>query len=232
MVVETYRTSGGSGCEVIMREEVGGAEAAWRFSLKNPADLVLAFLNDEYDALRSDGSRISGEQALYYREVFSRGNGPLLRDMVDHVLVCGEERGFDTIARLAAYSFANEMFDLSRVASYTERLSLETSVLGKTATGYMSESWNALLAEHKKQQYPRREDLFEALVQDAQKRGYPFELGLSSQYSSLPQLLKAFVAEMIRGRVLLRRCAVCGRYGLAKEEAVCICAGDLRVSGG
>ena len=225
-MVETFRTSGQRGCEVIVREVVDGLDASWRFSLKAPAELVLAFLNDEYDTLRaSEEETASDEQSMYYRGVFSRGNGPLLRDMVDHVLVCEEERGFDPIARLAAYSFANGMFDLSRVASYTERLSLETSVVGAAATAQVSERWNALLEEYKQQQFPRREELFAALVKDTEENGYPFELGVSMEYSSLPQLLKAFVVEMIRTRALLRRCPACGRYALAAEDGACWCGG-------
>ena len=224
MVVEMFRTSGENGCEVIARETLGGTLVAWRFLLNGPASLVLAFLNDAYETLRaSEEETISDEQAMYYRETFARGNGALLRDMINHVLVCEEERGFDPIVRLAAYSFANGMLDLSPVTSYAERVSLETSVLGAEATQWMSERWNALLAEHKLRPFPCREEFFKALVQDAEAAKYPFELGVSTEFSSLPQLLKAFVAEMIHKRVLLCRCELCGRYALAAEEELCLC---------
>jgi len=199
--------------------------ASWRFLLDRPACLVLAFLNDDYSGIRvSETDFVSSEQAEYYREAFSRGNGALLRDMIDHVLVCTEERGFDPIIRLAAYSFANEMFDLSRVASFTERISLEASVLGVESTQQMALAWSALLGKHKQKPFPCREALFESLVKDANENEYPFALGLLIEYPSLPQLLKAFVVEMIRSRVLLRRCGECGRYALAKEPAACSCA--------
>jgi len=225
MVVETFRSVGSGHCEVALREEANENAVAWRFMLDSPACLVLAFLNDDYEALldASDETTAGQEQALYYRERFARGNSALLRDMVNHVLVCEDERGFDPIARLAAYSFANEMFDLSRVASYSERVSLETSVLGTEATRRMSRRWNNLLEGHKQQPFPSRGELFEALMRDAAMNKYPFELGVSAEFSSLPQLLKAFVAEMIRTRVLLCRCGACGRYALAADEETCVC---------
>ena len=226
MVVKTFRSSGSSRCEVVLREDIGDMTAAWRFVLPQPACLVLAFLNDDYSSLRAnDEETVSDEQAVYYRETFSRGNGALLRDMIDHVLICREERGFDPITRLAAYSFANEMFDLSRVASFAERVSLEASVLGNDAAQQMSERWNGLLGEHKQRQFPSREDLFEALLRDSDTHKYPFELGLSMEFPSLSQLLKAFVVEMIRNRDLLCRCDACGRYALAKEQGHCGCEG-------
>jgi len=227
MVVKTFRSSGSSRCEVVLREDVGEMTAAWRFVLEQPACLVLAFLNDDYSNLRfSDDETVSDEQAAYYRETFSRGNGALLRDMIDRVLVCREERGFDPITRLAAYSFANEMFDLSQVASFAERVSLEASVLGSDAAQQMTERWKALLDEHKQRQFPSREDLFEALMRDTEAYNYPFELGLSMEFPSLSQLLKAFVVEMIRSRKLLCRCESCGRYALAKGQGRCGCRGE------
>ena len=224
MVVKTFRSSGSSACEVVVQEDIDGIVAAWRFLLERPACLVLAFLNEDYSSLRmNETEHISDEQAKYYRDTFSRGNGALLRDMVDHVLVCQEERGFDPITRLAAYSFANEMFDLSRVASFAERVSLEASVVGAEAT-QLAQAWSALLGVYKQKPFPCREELFKALVQDADANQYPFALGLSMEFPSLPQLLKAFVVEMIRERVLLRRCGDCGCYALAKEPVACPCS--------
>jgi len=224
MAVKIFRSSGNTNCEVVVQEDIDGIVASWRFLLERSACLVLAFLNDDYGGIRvNETDSVSEEQADYYRETFSRGNGALLRDMVDHVLVCKEERGFDPITRLAAYSFANEMFDLSRVASFAERVSLEASVLGADATQQMAQAWSALLGAHKQKPFPCREELFKALVQDADTNQYPFALGLSMEFPSLPQLLKAFVVEMIRNRELLRRCDECGRYALAKESAGCGC---------
>ena len=226
MAVKIFRSSGNSNCEVIVQEDIDGIEASWRFLLERPTCLVLAFLNDNYSAIRiNETDHVSDEQADHYRETFSRGNGALLRDMIDHVLICDEERGFDPITRLAAYSFANEMFDLSRVASFAERVSLEASVLGAEATQQMAQAWSALLGAHKQKPFPCREELFNALVQDADANQYPFALGLSMEFPSLPQLLKAFVVEMIRNRELLRRCGGCGCYALAKDTAACACEG-------
>jgi len=225
MVVEVFRSSGGEACALSLRDTVDGADAAWGFQLETPARLVLAFLNEEYEAL-GQGAPLDPGQAWYFREAFSRGNCALLREMIDHVLVCREERGFDPVTRLAAYSFAHELFDLSRVASYAERVSLETSVVGTRDMAHMTAGWSAILEAHKKEPLARRSDLFEALMQDAAEKGYSFELSVAQEYSSLPQLLKSIVVEMIRGRVLLRRCPGCGRYSLAADESGCGCAGE------
>ena len=225
MVVEMFRSSGSEACALSLRDTVEGLDIAWGFQLESPARLVLAFLNGEYEDLHQ-GEPLSAGQAWYFREAFSRGNCALLREMIDHVLVCREERGFDPITRLAAYSFAHELFDLTRVASYAERVSLETSVVGTKDMTHMTAGWSAILEAHKKEPLARRSDLFEALMQDAAEKGYYFELSVSQEYSSLPQLLKSIVVEMIRGRALLRRCPACGRYSLAGEESGCGCVGD------
>jgi rRNA maturation protein Nop10 len=225
MVVELFRSSGSEACALSLRDTVEGIDVAWDFQLEYPARLVLAFLNGEYEDL-NQREPLSEGQAWYFRDAFSRGNCALLRELVDHVLVCREARGFDPITRLAAYSFAHELFDLSRVASYAERVSLETSVVGTKDMTHMTAGWSAILEAHKKEPLARRSDLFEALMQDAAEKGYSFELSVSQEHSSLPQLLKSVVAEMIRERELLRRCPACGRYSLAEEESGCGCAGD------
>ena len=222
MVVEAFRSAGSEACALSLRGAEEGAE--WRFQLECPARLVLAFLNEEYEGMCET---MTAAQAWHFRDAFSRGNCALLRDMVDHVLVCREARGFDPVTRLAAYSFAHELFDLSRVASYAERVSLETSVVGTKEMTHMTAGWSTILEAHKKEPLARRSDLFEALVQDAAEKGYSFELSVSQEYSSLPQLLKSIVAEMIRERELLRRCPGCGSYSLAGGESGCGCAGDL-----
>jgi len=226
MVVELFRSSGSEACALSLRDTVEGLDVAWGFQLEYPARLALAFLNGEYEDL-SQREPLSEGQARYFRDAFSRGNCALLREMIDHVLVCREERGFDPVTRLAAYSFAHELFDLSRVASYAERVSLETSVVGTKEMTHMTAGWSAILEAHKKEPLARRSDLFEALVQDAAEKGYSFELSVSQEYSSLPQLLKSIVVEMIRERELLRRCPGCSRYSLAGAESGCGCAGDL-----
>ena len=192
----------------------------WRFSLASPAAFVLAFLNEEYDALCTEAQPLSDAQAAYFHEVFSRGNGSLLRDMIEHVLM--EGYGADPAARLAAYAYANEMTDLSPLVSYADRVSLEPAAVGSAAPA-MRERWAALREEHKLQEYPRRDDLIDALVQDAAGYGCRFELGVVMEYPSLPQMLKAFVVEMVRGRTLLRKCGRCGRYALAGIGERCRC---------
>ena len=223
MVVETFRTSGSEACALTVQDNVNGVAVEWSFQLECPARLVLAFLNEDYESFTKEDPP-TDEQAWYLRGAFAKGNGALLREMVDHVLVCREERGFDPITRLAAYSFAHELFDLSRVASYAERVSLEASVVGTKAMASMTAGWSGILSAHKAQPLAQRSDLFEALVLDAAEKGYAFELSLSQEHSSLSQLLKSFVVEMIRTRVLLGRCPGCGQYFLAAEGSDCNCA--------
>ena len=218
MGVELFRSSGGEACTVTLREAPEGEAGGWQIQLSRPAQLVLAFLNEEY-AVLTEETRQEG----YLHEAFARGNGTLLREMIDHVLVCEEERGFDPVVRLAAYSYSHELFDLSRLSSYTNRVSLETSVVGKTPMEQMAAGWQAILEAYKAEPFAQRSDLFQALVADAQAQHYPFELGVATEYPSISQLLKAFITEMVRRRVLLRRCPVCGRYSLAAEDAVCGC---------
>jgi len=217
MALEVFRSFGGEACALTVRERVGGESVEWQFQLERALQLVLAFLNEESDAL----GELTPEQQIWLREGFASGGGDLLRDMAAHVLVCTEERGHDPIARLAAYSFSHEMFDLSRVASYAARYTLETSVVGTRAMSRMSDGWSALLEAYKAQALPRREALFESLVNDARMKGHPFELSLASEYASLSQLLKALVIEMIQTRALLKRCLGCGRYYPANEACEC-----------
>ena len=217
MALEVFRSFGGEACALTVHERVGGESVEWQFQLERPLQLVLAFLNEESDAL----GELTPEQQIWLREGFASGGGDLLRDMAAHVLVCTEERGHDPIARLAAYSFSHEMFDLSRVASYAARYTLETSVVGTRAMSRMSDGWSALLEAYKAQALPRREALFESLVNDARMKGHPFELSLASEYASLSQLLKALVIEMIQTRALLKRCLGCGRYYPANEACEC-----------
>jgi hypothetical protein len=212
MALEVFRSSGGEGCALTVRESV-----EWQFRLDRALQLVLAFLNEEPDAL----GELTPAQAGYFREGFAGGGGDLLRDMAAHVLVCTGERGHDPVARLAAYSFSHEMFDLSRVASYAARYTLEACVVGTREMSRLSEGWSALLESYKAQPLPRRAALFEALVDDARLKGHPFELSLAAEYTSLSQLLKALVIEMIQARALLKRCLGCGRYYPANENCGC-----------
>jgi len=217
MALEVFRSFGGEACALTVRERVGGERVEWHFQLERPLQLVLSFLNEEPEALGT----LTDVQQRWLQEGFSSGGGDLLRDMATHVLVCAEERGFDPIARLAAYSFSHEMFDLSRVASYAARFTLETSVVGTQAMGRMSAGWSTLLENYRAQAMPRREALFEALVEDARVKGHPFELSLAAEYATISQLLKSLVIEMIETRALLRRCLGCGRYYPANENCGC-----------
>ncbi|MCL2494500.1 MAG: hypothetical protein FWE98_02440 [Oscillospiraceae bacterium] len=217
MALEVFRSFGGEACAVTVRERVGGESVEWQFQLERPLQLVMAFLNGEPEAL----GELTEVQQRWLREGFSGGGGDLLRDMAVHVLVCAEERGHDPIARLAAYSFSHEMFDLSRVASYAARFTLETSVVGTREMGRMSAGWSTLLEEYKAQPLPRREALFEALAEDARQKGHPFELSMAAEYATLSQLLKSLVIEMIQTRALLKRCLGCGRHYPANEACVC-----------
>ncbi|MDR2753656.1 MAG: hypothetical protein LBB50_05055 [Oscillospiraceae bacterium] len=216
MVAETFQAAGSEACTVLLQETQDDTPG-WYLHLRCPAALVLAFLNDEFDELTQ-----TPEQEHVLRTELARGNGAQLREMIDHVLVCKEERGFDPIVRLAAYSFAHEMFDLSRLASFTERVSLETAVVGTVPTENMAARWGAILKAHKAAPFAQRSDLFRALLEDANSARYPFELSMAREYPSISQMLKAFVAEMVRTRALLRRCPACGRYLLAAEDA-CTC---------
>ncbi|MCL2531210.1 MAG: hypothetical protein FWE40_03525 [Oscillospiraceae bacterium] len=214
MLVKTYRGTASERCVVALENQ--------RFILQQPAELVLAFLHDDYSALCDcNGNPPTAEQAEYYREQFARHSAaPLLRDMINHVLVCEQERGFDPVARLAAYAFAHDMFDLSRVASFSQRVTLETSVDSQNRD--MLERWHQLLQEGKGEAITTRGELFDALLADAQAAGSPFSLTLAAEFSSPSQLLKSFVVEMVHTRVLLHRCA-CGLYALAGEALPCSC---------
>ena len=217
MALEFFRSFGGEACALNVRDRVDGEAVEWQFQLNRALQLVLAFLNEEPDAL----GELTPAQHGWFHEGFASSGGDLLRDMAAHVLVCTQERGHDTVARLAAYSFSHEMFDLSRVASYAARYTLETSVVGTREMARMSAGWSTLLETYKAQALPRRAALFEALVNDAHVKGHPFELSLAAEYGSLSQLLKALVIEMIQTRALLKRCLGCGRYYLANEVCQC-----------
>jgi len=208
MLVKTYRGTAGGRCVVVLENR--------RFVLQQPAELVLAFLHDDYTALRGcNGELLSPEQAELCHEMFSQHSAaPLLRDMIDHVLVCEQERGFDCVTRLAAYAFAHDMFDLSRVASFSQRVTLEASV--EAGSQAMLARWGELA------QQPH-DNLFNALLDDAQANGSPFSLTLAAEFSSPSQLLKSIVVEMVQMRVLLRCCG-CGKYALAGDKLTCDCA--------
>ena len=209
MLVKVSQNANGGSCNV----ELDGQS----FVLERPVDLVLAFLNNDYAMLSA-----SEACANACAEALAQHSGaPQLRDMIDHVLVCKRERGFDPIARLAAHSFVTDMFDLSRVATFSERVSLESIVPDTEEAKAMHKRWNTLIAENSLK-LPSREDLFQSLLRDAETVGCPFALKLSMEFSSLPQLLKSFVIEMIRSRELLRQCN-CGKYKLAQEAGKCSC---------
>lgn len=214
MLVKTYRGTASERCVVALENQ--------RFMLQRPVELVLAFLHDDYSALQDcNGNPATPEQALLYHEQFTQHSAaPLLRDMINYVLVCEQERGFDPVARLAAYAFAHDMFDLSRVASFSQRVTLETSVDSQNRD--MLERWHKLLQEGKGCAITTREELFEALLADAQAAGSPFSLTLAAEFSSPSQLLKSIVVEMVHTRVLLRHCN-CGLYALAGEAPSCGC---------
>ncbi|MCL2195007.1 MAG: hypothetical protein FWB76_03560 [Oscillospiraceae bacterium] len=214
MLVKTYRGTASERCVVALENQ--------RFVLRQPAELVLAFLHDDYAALHGcDGTPPTPEQTEHYHEQFARHSAaPLLRDMISHVLVCEQERGFDPVTRLAAYAFAHDMFDLSRVASFSQRVTLETSVDSQNRD--MFTRWNELAQNGRGQEITTRRELFDALLEDATTAGSPFSLTLVAEFSSPSQLLKSVVVEMVHTRTLLRRCD-CGRYALAGEELACGC---------
>jgi len=214
MLVKTYRSTAGGCCVVALENR--------RFVLQEPAELVLAFLHENYSGLCGcDGEPLAPEQAELCCEVFSQHSAaPLLRDMINHVLVCEQERGYDPVTRLAAYAFAHDMFDLSRVASFAQRVTLEASVDSDNRD--MLARWHDVIQHTKAQPFATREELFNALLEDAQANGSPFTLTLAAEFSSPSQLLKSVVAEMVHTRVLLRRCG-CGRYALAGDALPCAC---------
>ncbi len=217
MSLEVFRSFGNEACAVTLRERFGGEQVEWHIQLARPMQLVLAFLNNDPKLLGD----LTPAQQRFFRNGFVGGGLDLLRDMIVHVLVCNEERAFDPVARLAAYAFSHEMFDLSRVASFAARYSLETSVVGSKEMATMSTGWGTLLEAYKAQAMPRREALFDALVNDAGIKGHPFELSVAAEYASLSQLLKALVIELIEARGLLRCCLACGAYFPANEQCPC-----------
>jgi len=204
MPLELFKTSGSEACTLILR----GEESAWRFHLEDAVELVLYFMNEAYLPLLSTESWEDRQrQAAYFGAALASPALSALRDLAEHVLVCEQARGFDPVVRLAAYTYANGLPDVLGCAETRE---LETTVIGSEAAADMTRNWGAL-----RKQYHERESLFAALLEDAAREGYPFELGVSAQYPSLPHLLRALVGEMAASRRLLRRCPVCGRYSMA-----------------
>ena len=51
IALEVFRSFGGEACALTVRERVGGESVERRFQLERPLQLVLAFLNEESDAL-------------------------------------------------------------------------------------------------------------------------------------------------------------------------------------
>lgn len=224
MVLECFRSAGSEACAITICDKIGEEDFAWSFRLEQPAQLVLAFLNNAYDDLFSKDPRERDFQRVYLRENLARSNQRLMREMITHVLVCKQEQGFDPVLRLAAFTFAEGMFEVDRLTRYTEKATLETSVLGEEAMERMSARWGRMLAEQGAAgPHASREALFEALLADAAEEGYPFELSFCQEYASFAHLLKAFAVSMIRGRVLLKRCQRCQRYFLSSESAESYC---------
>jgi hypothetical protein len=225
MVLECFRSAGSEACAITLCDTIGEEDFRWHFQLESPAQLVLAFLNGEYDSLLAEDEQQRAFQQTYLRESFGRESLRLVRGMICHVLLCTQEQGFDPVLRLAAYTFAEGMFEIARLTRYTEKATLETSVIGAEAMAGMTAKWGQMLAAHEAVTPPAsREGLFEALLADAAEAGYPFELSFCQEYASFAHLLKAFAVEMIRRRVLLKRCLRCGRYFLAAESAEGYCA--------
>lgn len=225
MVLECFRSAGSDACAITICDKTGEEDFCWSFQLERPAQLVLAFLNGEYDDLLTDDDQQREFQQIYLREHLSRGNLHLVREMIRHVLVCKQEQGFDPVLRLAAYTFAEGMFEVDRLTRYSEKATLETSVLGAEAMERMTSRWRLMLAEHEAlSPPPSREALFEALLNDAAEAGYPFELSFCQEYASFAHLMKAFAVEMVRRRVLLKRCQRCDRYFLSAESAESYCS--------
>jgi len=213
--LELFKTAGSEVCTLTLR----GEEDNWRFRLENAFELVLYFMNGECQPLLSTESwQDRQRQAAYFREAFASPALVSLRDLAEHVLVCGQPRGFDPVARLAAYTYANGITD---VLGFAESREPETSVVGSEAAAHMTRNWGAL-----RKQYCAREPLFAALLEDAARQGYPFELGVCARYPSLPHLLRALVGDMIESRRLLRRCPVCKSYSMAEalpHPCACVC---------
>ena len=218
MPLELFRTAGSEACVVTVHGEDG-----WRFHLDDPSVFVLCFMNAAFLPLLTAESRETRQrQAEYFRRAFADPALAPLRDLINHVLVCAAPRGFDPIVRLAAYTYAN---GLSGLLSYAGARALETSVVGSRAAAAMARNWGALLEDSVAQTKPR-DILFEALLDDAAARDYPFELGVSAQYPSPADLLCALVGEMIESRRLLRRCPVCDKYFIADALPLpCACGG-------
>ena len=195
--------------ETVSRETVPPLQ----FRFESPVELVLCFMNRDYSPLLSTQSQSERRrQIAYFRETFAQTSLGEMREFINHVLVCETARGFDPVIRLAAYSYAGGSFGF---AGGTESRELEASVVGQKAAARMSQRWGALMREHSAPGRPR-ETLFEALLEDAAMNGYPFELGVSTEYESFAHLLRVFAEDMVAARQLLRRCPVCRRYAIAE----------------
>ncbi|MDR0530988.1 MAG: hypothetical protein LBG83_02860 [Oscillospiraceae bacterium] len=225
MQLELFRSAGSDACVITLRDTLDDGDVDWRFRLEHPLQLLLCFLNGDCAPLTGQSPEpLRAVQEEYFAAAFGRaGLGPL-RELIEHVLVCAEPaRGFDPIVRLAAYSYAQGLFELTRAASCVEKRSLEASVVGAKGAARMAENWAALLEDHAAR-LQNRDALFEALLADAANNGYPFELSVAAEYSSFAHLLKALTGEMIQQRRPLHRCTVCGEFALADGlPKVCAC---------
>ena len=194
-----------------IREMPAGPPLQFRF--ESPVELVLCFMNRDYSPLLSTQSQSERRrQIAYFRETFAQASLGDMREFINHVLVCETARGFDPVIRLAAYAYAGGSFGFS---GGTESRELEASVVGQKAAARMSQRWGALMREHSALGKPR-DTLFEALLEDTAANGYPFELGVSTEYASFAHLLRVFAEDMVVNRSLLRRCPVCRRYTIAE----------------
>jgi|GEM_PF-1374663 len=189
---------------------------AWpplQFRFESPVELVLCFMNRDYSPLLSTQSQSERRrQIAYFRETFAQTSLGEMREFINHVLVCETARGFDPVIRLAAYAYAGGSFGFS---GGMESRELEASVVGQKAAARMSQRWGALMREFSATGKPR-EALFEALLEDTAANGYPFELGVSTEYASFAHLLRVFAEDMVVSRQLLRRCPICRRYTIAE----------------
>ena len=218
MPLELFRTTGSDTCAVTFHEEEGD----WCVRLDDACKLVECFMNLAYLPLLTDDTReIRQRQAMFFRRAFADPSLDPLRNLVNHVLVCETPRGFDPVIRLAAYTFLNGESDLLGCAETRE---LETSVVGSRAAAGMAQNWNAL-AEAYAARRESRAEIFQALLDDAAEKEYPFELGVSARYPSLGDVLRMLVGNMIESRRLLRRCPTCMKYFPADALPLpCVCA--------
>ncbi|MDR2647903.1 MAG: DUF6076 domain-containing protein [Oscillospiraceae bacterium] len=223
MTLEVFRCAGSDVCALTLMDTVEDQEIKWRISLENPWQFVLAFANGDASEIAASDEPLRSKQIAYFTSLFAH-SGSLLHDLISQVLVCKQEQGFDAVLRLAAYTFTVGLFDMERSTRYTEKATLETSVLGETAMEQVAQRWGRLMEKHRDALLPQpKEELFEALVADAMEHNYPFELSFCQEYSSFSHLMKSFLVEMIRKRILLKQCITCGRYFLSSESTESYC---------